>query len=318
MVKLFRNYLNPPALKAPVLATIGSFDGIHLGHMEVLNTLLAERSERGGGTILVISLYPHPLKVLGKVKEVLTVTTIRQRRAIFSKLGIDTMCLLHFTRAVASWSAHRFISEVLIDKLKVEYFCVGSDARIGAQGLGNADYIVTEFERKNRRAVICDRKDLSLSEGRSQKIGSRLIRQLISEGKVESVPELLGDFFSLDSKVVPGAGRGSKLNFATINLLKNSQILPANGVYLVRTIIEGKSNFNGLANIGIRPTFGDILNPIAEVHLLDYSGPSLYSKRVEVKFLKRLRPEIRFESGQKLAEQIERDVQMARAFFQKS
>jgi riboflavin kinase/FMN adenylyltransferase len=208
---------------------------------------------------------------------------------------------------VASLSAETFLVEMLVNSLKIDTLVIGADARVGKGGAGTAP-IIQEIMQKHGAKVLI--QEFEHTEG--AKVGSREIRQFISEGKVEAANLLLGRPFAIEGIIQHGAGRGSTIGIPTANINTTRQILPQGGVYATQTLLRGVL-CPSITNIGIRPTFGGS-QIVVESHLLGYSGGDFYNSRVEVAFLKKIREERKFGSPAELVAQIRVDIDAARAF----
>ncbi len=310
---VYRNISGSRYSPVPVVAVLGNMDGLHLGHQALLKEVLKKKQEifpEGAAKSVVISLYPHPDLVLGRASERNVLTTVRQKTRILSSIGVDALCLIHFTKAVAELSAYEFIEKELFHRLNVQHLVMGADARIGG-GTGLRAQEICEYFRNNGRSAeiapfVADRRG---------KISSGRIRDLVRDGEVSKVSQLLGRNFSLEGRVISGEHRGRTLGFPTANLYTRRQIIPANGVYATRVYVSGKV-FSSVTNIGFRPTFScDGLS--IESHIMEGFTEQIYGKRIEVEFVKRLRPEMKFGSVSELVEQIGKDIKSAITLLRK-
>jgi len=288
------------------LVTIGVFDGVHLGHRLLLSRLV-ELSKKQNLSSLVITFGQHPQQVLFPQGGPLFLTDLAQRISLLKDTGVDDVLVLSFSQKLAELSAPEFLG-MLKKYLRMRGLVIGSDSTLG----------------RNREAGISELQKLGEKMGFSvtvvpplkidgQVVSSTAIRNALSRGDVERAAKLAGRPFSLEGKVVPGAGRGMKLGFPTANLgLKPEQALPQNGVYATLTEVDNKS-YRSVTNIGKRPTFGPNERAV-EVHLLDYSA-NLYGRSLKVTFLKRLRKERQFASAEELKRQILEDVRQSKALL---
>jgi len=288
------------------LLTIGVFDGVHLGHRLLLSRLV-ELSKKQNLSSLVITFGQHPQQVLFPQGGPLFLTDLAQRISLLKDTGVDDVLVLSFSQKLAELSAPEFLG-MLKKYLRMRGLVIGSDSTLG----------------RNREAGISELQKLGEKMGFSvtvvpplkidgQVVSSTAIRNALSRGDVERAAKLAGRPFSLEGKVVPGAGRGMKLGFPTANLgLKPEQALPQNGVYATLTEVDNKS-YRSVTNIGKRPTFGPNERAV-EVHLLDYSA-NLYGRSLKVTFLKRLRKERQFASAEELKRQILEDVRQSKALL---
>jgi riboflavin kinase / FMN adenylyltransferase len=290
--------------KGSVVASFGNFDGLHLGHQKLLDRMRAVQqgqSAAGVAKSVILSFYPHPAVVLGKVKQVPIITTLRQRLKILSTYGIDYFLAMHFTPNFSTMSAGQFLEQVVLRDLGVTHLVTGPDASIGYQREGDVEFIDSCFKQAGCSYEILDELEIQ-----NEKVSSRTIRRLIQSGRIGSVRNLLGRNFSLDSVVVGGDGRGKGIGFPTANLAVREQVLPAQGVYATKCCLGG-AIYQSVTNIGVRPTFSG-QGTVVEAHLLSYEGDDFYGERVELEFIHRIRDEKKFESAAELRKQIELDV----------
>jgi riboflavin kinase/FMN adenylyltransferase len=288
------------------VATIGNFDGVHRGHQAILARVLA-RARVTGGTSLVITFDPHPLKILAPERAPRTIATRRQKLASIESAGIDAVLVLPFDQRLAALSADAFVADYLARGLGLREAYVGGNFNFGRGREGNADTLVALCARHD---IVAGKVPEILFLG--SPVSSSRIRRAVLAGEVELARALLGRPYGIEGIVAHGAGRGAGLGIPTANLVPDNELIPQDGVYVTRALIDG-ATFPAVTNIGTRPTFEG--SPFAiESHLLDV-GPDLYGRRVEIAFLARLRQELRFDSVQALVEQIHRDIDRARAFF---
>ncbi|HKB07201.1 MAG TPA: bifunctional riboflavin kinase/FAD synthetase [Candidatus Polarisedimenticolia bacterium] len=292
-------------LKRPV-ATIGNFDGMHLGHQAIVRTVLS-RSRETGGSSLLITFDPHPLRVLAPERAPRMLTTRKQKHALIEAAGIDFLLILPFTMELAEVSAVDFIRRYLSEGLGVRDVYVGANFNFGRGRAGNAELLVGTCEELGIHAA-------QVPEVRylDSPISSSRIRRAVQSGEVELARELLGRPYVIEGTVVHGESRGARLGFPTANLDSRSELLPQDGVYVTTAAVDETAH-PGVTNIGSRPTFEGASYAV-EMHLLDDSG-DLYGRTMEVRFLARLRPELKFDSPQALVAQVRKDVQRARDYF---
>jgi riboflavin kinase / FMN adenylyltransferase len=285
--------------------TIGSFDGVHRGHQEIIRDLSAG-ARSAGVPAVVLSFYPHPSVVLGKRKHSFYLTSPEERAELLGNLGADIVVTHPFNMEIAQISARDFIS-YLYDHLRMKRLEVGYDFAMGKGREGNLPVlrqlgIEFGFEVKDIQPVKLDGKIVS----------SSYIRGLLEEGKVEEAARFLGRPYRLIGRVVSGEGRGRTIGIPTANLsLWEETLVPAPGVYVTQVHARG-SVHGAVTNVGFRPTFEPAPTaPRVETLLLDYSG-DLYGEYINLDFLFRLREEKRFPDVQSLLEQIDRDIESAR------
>jgi len=287
---------------------IGNYDGIHLGHQHVLQFAMM-RAKDSGGVSTALTFEPPPLKVLRPESAPLRISTNQQRIEWFGALGMEAAVVLPFTPELACLSPEDFVDEILVRQLQVRAVVVGDNFHFGHRQLGDVKFLRELGMRYGFEVVV------HTPVARDGKIiSSTLIRKQIAAGDVTHAARLLGRPFVLTGEVVRGTGTGRKFLFPTLNLKPDQELLPARGVYITRTVLEGEtSSHRSVTNIGMRPTFNGSSLTI-ETHLLDYSG-NFAPKHIEVRFWKRLRSEQKFASPEDLRLQIARDISSANKFF---
>lgn len=299
--------IDPVSLRAAWL-TIGSFDGVHLGHQAILRQLVAG-AHQAGAPAVVLTFYPHPGQVLGKKNRALYLTSPEQRNDVFRRLGVDVVINHPFNSWVASLTAGEFMAH-LHDHLDLRHLWVGYDFALGRNREGNVDRL---RELGQQYGYIVHTVEPVTLEG--QVISSSQIRTALESGNLEAANRLLGRPYQLCGEVIPGDGRGRKIGIPTANLeVWAARALPAAGVYVCRAHLHGQT-FGAAVNIGVRPTFehGPV-TPRAEAHIFDLDR-DLYGDRLCLDFLARLRPEKRFPDVESLVAQIRSDMAQARAYL---
>ncbi|MBM3190088.1 MAG: bifunctional riboflavin kinase/FAD synthetase [Chloroflexi bacterium] len=286
-----------------VVLTIGTFDGVHLGHQHLLRELVshAQQTERLSAAL---TFYPHPRAVLQPGARLTYLSTPEERAAIIESLGVGLLVLLPFSPQLAEMPAEDFV-KLLYERLCMRELWVGEGFAMGRNREGNTAQL-----RAIAPQVGFTLRTVEPYLVGGEPVSSTRIRQLLAQGRVDQVAQLLGRDYAVSSYVIRGAQRGRTLGFRTANLsVSEERALPLDGVYAVRVTVDGQP-YAGVANVGIRPTF-DSGGRLLEVHLLDYEG-DLYDCPIQVAFVQRLRAERRFDDGQALALQISRDIRAAR------
>jgi riboflavin kinase/FMN adenylyltransferase len=296
------------ATKRGSVLAIGNYDGIHLGHQRVLAFAMT-RAKDSSAVSTALTFEPPPLKVLRPDAAPLRISTNQQRLEWFSALGIEAAVVLPFTPELASLSPRDFVDEILVRQLQVRVIVVGDNFRFGHRQLGDVKILRDLGMRYGFEVVVHTPVAL-----KGEIVSSTLIRKQIAEGDVTRAARLLGRPFALTGEVVRGTGTGRKFLFPTLNLKPDQELLPAHGVYITRTVLEGEtSSHRSVTNIGMRPTFNGSGLSI-ETHLLDYSG-NFAPRHIEIRFWKRLRDEKKFAGPEDLRLQIARDISTANKFF---
>lgn len=292
----------------PVLA-IGNFDGLHRGHLKIIERIRRGASERAG-TAIVLSFEPHPPRVLRPDKAPPLLMTPSQKRAALARAGVQGLAVVRFSQELSQWEPDLFVRRVLVEWLRVAEVWVGADFLFGRNRSGNFTLLRTLGQQHGFRAEKIDPiryKDFVVSSTR--------IRRLVAEGRVEEAGALLGRHFAIEGVVVEGARRGRELGFPTANLATENELLPPNGVYATFSTIGGVAH-PAVTNVGVRPTFDGPPTTSVETHVLGFSG-DLYGQRQELAFVQRLRDERRFPDVDALREQIAADVRRAGRLFDK-
>lgn len=291
------------AVPRHTVATIGNFDGVHLGHRAIFRRVVAE-ARQAQGTATVITFNPHPLKLLSPQRAPLLIDTYAEREQLIAASHIDLLVCLPFTATLAALPATTFVTEILLRSLGLKHLIVGYDYAFGRDRQGDAIFLQGCGERYGFTVEV-----LPPIKQNQDVYSSTRIRQLLLEGDVETAASLLGRHFTLEGEVIHGAGRGRKLGFPTANLRTGKELLPKAGVYAVK-VQHGAALLDGVANIGKNPTFGE--NELTvEVHLLD-GQPNLYGETLRFYFVQRLRGEMRFAGIPELCAAIQSDINRAR------
>ena len=282
------------------VVTIGTFDGIHLGHKKILSRLIKSSKNKDLNSV-VLTFFPHPRIILNKYNEVKMIDTLDEKIIHLNEIGIDSLIIHPFDKNFSLLSANQFIKDFLVDKLKIKHIIIGYDHRFG----------------KGREASVTDLKnyaddyDFTVEEIKAQEIekitvSSTKIRNSINQGDIKTTEKYLGRYFNLTGKVVKGDGLGKKINYPTANIFieETYKIIPKDGVYLVETTIKNKL-FKGMMNIGHRPTIGTNVKSI-EVHLFNFNE-DIYGQVISIKMISKIRDEKKFSSIQALKEQLVKD-----------
>ena len=298
-MKIYRSIEDYDEDKRSVV-TIGTFDGIHLGHQKILSRLIKSSKNKDLNSV-VLTFFPHPRIILNKYNEVKMIDTLDEKIIHLNEIGIDSLIIHHFDKNFSLLSANQFIKDFLVDKLKIKHIIIGYDHRFG----------------KGREASVTDLKnyaddyDFTVEEIKAQEIekitvSSTKIRNSINQGDIKTTEKYLWRYFNLTGKVVKGDWLGKKINYPTANIFieETYKIIPKDGVYLVETIIKDKL-FKGMMNIGHRPTIGTNVKSI-EVHLFNLNE-DIYGKVISIKMISKIRDEKKFSSIEALKEQLVKD-----------
>jgi riboflavin kinase/FMN adenylyltransferase len=289
-----------------VVLTIGSFDGVHLGHRRLLDTLLAKAREIGG-IPAVMTLRPHPREFFSPkhAPNILTAPALKER--LLEEAGVELLFVLPFNAEVASMDRQAFLEDVVLDRCHARHLIVGHDFAFGRGAAGNYEYLQS----------VAAVHDLDVAQVpalylRGERVSSTIIRERVLQGDLEEAEQFLGRKYAILGEVVRGRGMGKQLGFPTANIPPHNLALPAHGVYVAEACVDGVW-MPAAVNIGIAPTIRHD-SAMVEAYLLDYEG-DLVGKTVEIRFHRRLRPEKKYDSLDALIAAIAADVAEVRAFF---
>lgn len=299
----------PRKFEHPV-ATIGNFDGVHLGHQALFRETV-KRAREAYGQSIAITFHPHPLQVLRPENPIKLICSFEQKVKLIEAAGLDYLLVLDFTLELASLEAEEFVEDVLVKGLGVKELIVGYDYRFGRKRRGDTELLKILGKRFGFEVVVIPPQKVN-----GLTVSSSLVRELVSEGDVATVAKLLGRPYQICGQVVPGHGRGRKLlGFPTANLkLSTEKLTPKTGVYAVEVLLDGQKLL-GVMNLGFNPTFGDGFLS-AEVHIFNFQD-ELYGRWICINLIERLRDEMKFASPEDLAAQITKDCQKAREILAK-
>lgn len=286
--------------KGGCAAALGTFDGLHLGHMALIDELI----KNANGRLTMVCTYSNiPAAIFGK--DVKQLFTPEEKEEYISSAGIDVLFMRKFDKAFSSMSKDKFISE-LIDELGCKLLVVGYNYRFGKGGEGTAEYLREETAKRGVRTIIIPPVQLG-----DAPVNSTLIRTALKEGDIKKANELLGHTYTAKGLVVRGKQLGRKIGFPTANIsLPENKCLPDNGVYAVYAYVNGHK-YRGMTNIGIRPTV-DNSGSISVETYIDSFSEDIYGKKLRIEFIERIRPERKMESEAELKAQLEQDIQTVR------
>lgn len=292
-------------LRGPVFLAIGVFDGVHLGHRAVISTS-ARHAHSADGTPVVVTFDPHPAKVLRPRDAPHLLTATQHKIALIRNLGVAHLLVIEFSRDFAATPPEDFVSQLVAHSKPLREICVGHEWSFGKDRAGNLDLLKKLGERFNFNVVGIPPVTVN-----GNVVSSTAIRQAVERGDLKKAAEMLGRDYTILGTVMHGQSVGNKIGYPTANLSAHSEQFPPNGVYFAEAWIEGVQH-HGVTNLGFRPTVsrGQPQRTL-EIHLLDFDK-DIYGQDVEVRFLRYLRPERKFESVDALAQQIDADVKQAR------
>jgi len=307
MQHIIRGFYNLPSFPTGCVATIGNFDGVHLGHQAVLRQL-AMQGDAMGLPAVVITFEPQPNEYFAPDKAPARLTRLREKVQELQCYSIQQLCVLPFNKKLAQMSADDFIRQLLVGGLKVRYLVVGDDFRFGHKRQG--DFALLQQAGKQHGFQVVNMHTFSIDEHR---VSSTRVRRALEKGELACAEKLLGRPYQMSGRVAHGQKRGRTIGFPTANIHLHRKKVPINGVYVVQLYGIAGEPISGVANVGVRPTVG-AEKALLEVHLFDFDR-DIYGAQVQVLFLKKLRDEQKFSDLDMLRAQIEQDCIAAKEFF---
>jgi riboflavin kinase/FMN adenylyltransferase len=296
------------AAGARVLA-IGNFDGVHLGHRALLERLVATARQHGLPPA-VMTFEPHPRELFAPDQAPARLTSLREKLALLEGCGVEEVYLLHFSRKLAGLTAEAFIDDVLVRGLDVRHLIIGDDFRFG-KGRAGDFAMLRAAGRRNGFGV----EAMHTIEIDGERVSSSAVRAALASGELEHAARLLGRPYCISGRVVHGGKIGRKLGYPTANIQLKRKRVALTGVFAAAVTGVDKRHLPGAASLGVRPTLGQGLRPVLEVHLFDFDR-EIYGAHVTVHFLHKLRDEAKFDSLAALTAQIDRDVKDIRNYFE--
>ncbi|MEQ1762944.1 MAG: bifunctional riboflavin kinase/FAD synthetase [Pyrinomonadaceae bacterium] len=294
-------------IQRPTVLTLGVFDGLHLGHQQIMQTVAA-RAKATNSFATAITFDPHPRAVLHPDSAPPLLQTLDQRLANFEVLGIEQAIVIQFDREFASNPAENFLREIVHERLQAKEVYLGEGFAFGQARSGNIELL-----RKLSRELGFVADEVPEIVLRGQRISSSAIRRHLSEGRVNLARRMLGRPYGIEGVIVRGDRRGHTIGFPTANLRPHNRVIPKFGVYATATLVDGTWR-RSITNVGVRPTFGQDLEPSIESYIFDFDG-DLYGDVLRVRFLHRIRDERKFNGIDELKTQIARDSTRALNYF---
>jgi riboflavin kinase/FMN adenylyltransferase len=305
-MRIFRSI--PSGSNVPLALTIGNFDGVHLGHRAMLQTLKQAAHSRGLPAA-VMTFEPHPREFFAPDRAPARLTRLRDKLALLAAEGIDQVYVCRFNYAFAQTSPDDFVDRILVRGLAVRWLLVGDDFRFGARRAGDRAFLDAAAARSgyamhSMESVVID----------GERVSSSSVRDALAAGELDRATTMLGRPYAVSGRVVRGDRIGRTLGFPTANLRLPARPLPFSGIFAVELHGVGRHAVRGVASLGVRPTVTDSGEPRLEVHLFDFDQ-DIYGVRVRVDFLRKFRDEEKYGDLETLRRQIELDAANARAFF---
>lgn len=294
----------------PTIVTIGTFDGVHLGHKKILEQIISSAHSQNCES-LVLTFFPHPRTILQADSEMKQLNTLAEKTNLLSALGIDNLVIHPFDAAFSRLTAEEFVKQVLVDTFKIKKIIIGHDHRFGRNRTANIDDLI-EFGNKFGFEV----EEISAKQINEVSISSTKIRNALTEGNIELANNYLGYYYSLTGIVSKGKQLGRTIGFPTANIkiVEEYKLIPQNGVYIVQSNLDGIM-YHGMMNIGTRPTVDGTTQTI-EIHFFDFNR-DIYNQMITISLLHRMRSEQKFESVDALKKQLDKDKITALAIIKK-
>ena len=287
------------------ILTIGTFDGVHLGHQKIIKSLVSlAKNQKLDANIL--TFFPHPRMVLQKENNIKLIDTLKEKMNLLSELGIDNLIIQPFSKEFSKLTALEFTRDILVNQLRISSLMIGYDHRFGKNREASVDDLINYGETYNFKVDVIEAQDIS-----SIIVSSTKIRSAIKESKFKQVFQFLGRPYELNGKVIEGDGLGRTLSFPTANIEieETYKLIPSRGVYLVKIYLQEKE-FYGMMNIGNRPTINGI-NQTLEIHIFNFTQ-NIYGQNLKVKPLKKIREEKKFDSLEALKIQLAKDEEICK------
>ncbi len=299
-------YLKDVKCDPDSVVTVGTFDGVHAGHRAIMDTLVRKAKEREARSV-VVTFDPHPREIIDPRDDgIKLLTTLQERREILEELGIDRMVVIPFDRDFSLLSSEEFVRNIIHQKIGVQEFVIGYDHHFGRNREGTIETIEELGRELGFDAYVVSKKEVG-----AKTVSSTAIRKALSEeGDVEQAASFLQRPYRLNGMVIHGDKRGHKIGYPTANIRPqdNRKIIPRDGVYAVKLRFEGEW-YGGMMNIGTRPTF-EGSDRTLEVNIFDFDE-EIYGREVQVRFLRRIRDEMKFDGVEALKEQLAKDKESA-------
>ena len=288
-------------LPFPSAVAIGKFDGIHLGHRQLLGEIIAKKQERMQAVVFTFNPSPNVLFSKDVEKEL---TSLEEKRQLFENLGVDVLVEFPLTYETAATEKEVFVKDILVNKLNAKFIVAGSDLSFGKNGAGNSTFLLEESEKYDFSVKIIDKIAY-----KGEIISSTLVRKAIADGDVKKARFMLGSPYLVQGVVEKGKQLGRTIGFPTVNISpEKEKLLPPNGVYKTEVIVDGRV-YEAITNVGCKPTVTDDGRIFVESYLYNFME-NIYGKKIEVYFLEFMRKEQKFSSVEELKKQLQTDMQL--------
>jgi len=302
MIKICRDYKYVKKFINRSTVAIGNFDGIHFGHKKVIQKS-KEIAKESKNSLVILTFFPHPLKVIRPGSEPETILSLRTKIEILDLMGVDILLAQNFTKAFSKISARKFVLDILLHALNAKDIVIGDDFRFGHNREGDIKYLNSkDFIKKFKVHVIAE------EEGKNGRYSSTSIREMIKNGEMSKVKEELGYFYLIEGRVIKGAQLGRQMGFPTANINYKGNVIPKDGIYAAWVYYDNKY-YMAAVSTGVRPHFKGI-NRFLEAYLIDFSG-DLYGKRIKVSLVEHIREEMVFSDVKDLKKEMSKDCDKA-------
>lgn len=300
-LKVFNN-ISAYTSEKPVVLTIGTFDGVHIGHRKIIERL-THSAEKEGLKSVILTFFPHPRMILNQNSDIKLLNTIDEKIRLLERMGLNALIIHPFDKAFSELSAEEFVQQILIEKLNLKKIIIGYDHRFGKNRTAGIEDLII-FGEKYHFEV----EQISAQEIDEVSVSSTKIRKALEEGEINLANTYLGYNYFFNATVVEGKKLGRTIGFPTANLKvsENYKLIPKKGVYIVEVLLDNQK-YNGMMNIGTNPTVNGTFQTI-EVNILDFNR-DIYEKSVQVSFLEKIREEQKFASVEELKSQLHKDWQ---------
>jgi len=300
--------INKQTITTDTIITIGTFDGVHIGHQKIIKTII-KKTKKNNLKSVVLTFFPHPRMVLQKDADIKLINTLKERSSILAKLGLDFLVIEEFTKAFSRLTALEFVRDVLVNKLQAKHVIIGYDHRFGRNRTANIDDLREFGDLYNFKV-----HEISAQDVNDVSVSSTKIRDALLQGDIKTANTYLGYTFMLSGTVVKGKGLGNTIGFPTANLHINEtyKLIPKNGVYAVSSSIKGTQLF-GMMNIGTNPTVNGKDQSI-EVNFFNFNE-DIYNEELQIEIHDRLRDEEKFDSVEALIQQLNKDKESVLHYF---
>ena len=287
------------------ILTIGTFDGVHLGHQKIIKSLVSQaKNQKLQANIL--TFFPHPRMVLKKENNIKLIDTLKEKMNLLSELGVDNLIIQPFSKEFSKLTPLEFTRDILVNQLRISSLMIGYDHRFGKNREASVDDLINYGKTYNFKVNVIEAQDIS-----SIIVSSTKIRSSVKASKFKQVHRFLGRPYELNGKVIKGDGLGRTLSFPTANIEieETYKLIPSRGVYLVKVYLE-KKEFSGMMNIGNRPTINGV-NQTLEIHIFNFTQ-NIYGQKLKVNPLKKIREEKKFDSLEALKNQLVKDEEICK------